>query len=67
MLLQGWAPASRVGEISEWLDAQHVYYEVTSPVPGDNVPIQLNNKGFLCLVRAYMQALICCPSITNWT
>ena len=33
-------------EISEWLDAQHVYYEVTSPVPGDNVPIQLNNKGF---------------------
>ena len=46
MLLQGWAPASRVGEISEWLDAQHVYYEVTSPVPGDNVPIQLNNKGF---------------------
>ena len=24
MLLQGWAPASRVGEISEWLDAQHV-------------------------------------------
>ena len=46
MLLQGWAPASRIGEISEWLDAQHVYYEVTSPVPGDNVPIQLNNKGF---------------------
>ena len=46
MLLQGWAPASRIEEISAWLDAQHVYYEVTSPVPGDNVPIQLNNKGF---------------------
>ena len=46
MLLQGWAPASRIEEISTWLDAQHVYYEVTSPVPGDNVPIQLNNKGF---------------------
>lgn len=46
MLLQGWAPASRIKEISEWLDAQHVYYEVASPVPGDNVPIQLNNKGF---------------------
>ena len=46
MLLQGWAPASRIPEISEWLDAQHVYYEVTSPEPGDNVPIQLNNKGF---------------------
>ncbi|WP_300703108.1 V-type ATPase 116kDa subunit family protein [Bacteroides sp.] len=46
MLLQGWAPASRIPEISAWLDAQHVYYEVTSPEPGDNVPIQLNNKGF---------------------
>lgn len=46
MLLQGWAPASRIPEISTWLDAQHVYYEVTSPEPGDNVPIQLNNKGF---------------------
>lgn len=45
MLLQGWAPASRIPEISAWLDAQHVYYEVTSPEPGDNVPIQLNNKG----------------------
>ena len=30
MLLQGWAPASRIEEISAWLDAQHVYYEVTS-------------------------------------
>lgn len=46
MLLQGWAPASRIPDISAWLDAQHVYYEVTSPEPGDNVPIQLNNKGF---------------------
>ena len=46
MLLQGWAPASKTEDISAWLDAQHVYYEVTSPVPGDNVPIQLNNKGF---------------------
>lgn len=45
MLLQGWAPASKRKEISEWLDAQHVYYEVSSPLPGDNVPIELNNKG----------------------
>lgn len=46
MLLQGWAPASKTKEITEWLDAQHVYYEVSSPLPGDNVPIELNNKGF---------------------
>ena len=46
MLLQGWAPASKTGQIADWLDAQHVYYEISSPVPGDNVPIELNNKGF---------------------
>lgn len=46
MLLQGWAPATRTQEIAEWLDEQHVYYEMASPVPGDNVPIRLNNKGF---------------------
>lgn len=46
MLLQGWAPASKTKEITEWLDAQHVYYDISSPMPGDNVPIELNNKGF---------------------
>lgn len=46
MLLQGWAPASQTKEISEWLDEQHIYYEITSPVPGDDVPIELNNKLF---------------------
>lgn len=46
MLLQGWAPVSKTGQIADWLDTQHVYYEISSPVPGDNVPIELNNKGF---------------------
>lgn len=46
MLLQGWAPASKEKEIAAWLDEQHIYYEITNPTPEDNVPIQLNNKGF---------------------
>ncbi|WP_291529223.1 V-type ATP synthase subunit I [Bacteroides sp. UBA939] len=46
MLLQGWAPASREKEIAAWLEQQNVYYEITTPTPEDNVPIQLNNKGF---------------------
>ncbi len=33
----------------------HVYYEITDPMPGDDVPIRLNNKGILCLVRADLQ------------
>lgn len=46
MLLQGWAPAIQTQEIAKWLDEQHVYYEMASPAPEDNVPIKLNNKGF---------------------
>ena len=57
MLLQGWAPASRVGEISEWLDAQHVYYEVTLSRTGRQRAYTVEQQRFLCLVRAYMQAL----------
>ncbi len=39
MLLQGWAPASRTAEITAFLDKQDAYYEITDPVPGDDVPI----------------------------
>lgn len=46
MLLEGWAPASSKPEIEAFLNDSHVYYEITDPVPGDNVPIELNNKGF---------------------
>ncbi len=46
MLLEGWAPASSKLEIEAFLNDAHVYYEITDPVPGDNVPIELNNKGF---------------------
>ncbi|GCB33929.1 V-type ATP synthase subunit I [Bacteroides faecalis] len=46
MLLEGWAPASSKLEIEAFLNDAHVYYEITDPVPGDNVPIELNNRGF---------------------
>ena len=46
MLLEGWAPASAKLEIEAYLNDAHIYYEMTDPVPGDNVPIQLNNKGY---------------------
>ncbi len=47
MLLQGWAPASCENLIREYLDDSNVYYEMVSPTPDDNVPVQLNNKGLL--------------------
>lgn len=46
MLLEGWAPASSQVAIEAYLNDAHVYYEITDPMPGDDVPIQLNNKGF---------------------
>lgn len=49
MLLQGWAPAAKVNEIVDFLEKQNVYFEVADPTPEDNVPIELNNKGFFRL------------------
>lgn len=46
MLLEGWAPAASTVEIEAYLNDTHVYYEVADPTPEDNVPIELNNKGF---------------------
>ena len=46
MLLEGWAPAASKVEIEAYLNDAHVYYEITDPTPEDNVPIELNNKGF---------------------
>ena len=49
MLIEGWAPAYSKVEIEAYLNDAHVYYEITDPMPGDNVPIRLNNKGFFAL------------------
>ena len=46
MLIEGWAPAYSKVEIEAYLNDAHVYYEITDPMPGGNVPIRLNNKGF---------------------
>ena len=46
MLIEGWAPASNKLEIEAYLNDAHIYYEITDPQPDDNVPIELNNKGF---------------------
>ena len=46
MLIEGWAPAYSKVAIEAYLNDAHVYYEITDPMPGDNVPIRLNNKGF---------------------
>ena len=55
MLLQGWAPATQIPEITNFLNQQEVYFEIADPTPEDNVPIQLNNKGFFRLFEPIMK------------
>ena len=46
MLVEGWLQAYSKVEIEAYLNDVFVYYEITDPMPGDNVFIRLNNKGF---------------------
>lgn len=55
MLLEGWIPTERVAEMTEYLRSQEVYYETAAPVPGDDVPILLENKGFFRLFEPIMR------------
>lgn len=58
MMLEGWAPASSELAIKTFLDESNVYYEISNPTSGDNVPIELNNKGLFAwfepICRLYM-------------
>lgn len=46
MMLQGWAPAKRVEEIKNYLNARSLYFDVSDPTPEDNVPIQFSNNKY---------------------
>ena len=55
MLLEGWIPVEKVDDMQKFLATQEAYYEMVDPVPGDNVPIQLNNNGFFKLFEPIMR------------
>lgn len=46
MLLQGWAPVDNVDEITRYLESKEVYFEMSDPVSGDDVPIKFKNNRF---------------------
>ena len=58
VLLEGWAPAAQIDQISKALDIKGVFYDVEDPQPDDDIPIQLSNnkfaKLFEPLTRLYM-------------
>jgi V/A-type H+-transporting ATPase subunit I len=49
MLLQGWAPKENAEEVAAYLDSQDVYYQVSDPAPGDDVPVKFRNNRFMRL------------------
>lgn len=58
MILRGWIPANDSEQLVEELNQSNAYYEIDDPQPGDDVPIQLANKGFFAwfepIAKLYM-------------
>jgi len=46
MLLQGWAPDDNMNEISQYLESKNAYFEISDPMPDDDVPIKFKNNRF---------------------
>lgn len=46
MLLQGWAPADKEQEIVSFLESMDTYFEISDPLPEDDVPIKFRNNRF---------------------
>lgn len=46
VLLEGWAPAADVDEISRQMNVKGVFFDIENPQPGDDIPIKLKNNRF---------------------
>lgn len=49
VLLQGWIPERSKEEVAKVFDGEPVFYQISRPEPGDDVPVQFNNNGFFKL------------------
>lgn len=49
VLLQGWVPEEDKAKLQAMLDNEPVFYEITKPQPGDDVPVRFNNNAFFRL------------------
>ncbi len=45
-LLVGWTLAEKEKEVTDYLDANHIYYEIENPVIEDDVPIEIKNNAY---------------------
>ncbi len=44
LLLEGWVPEKSKGALADMLNEESVFYEIREPMPGDDVPVRLNNN-----------------------
>lgn len=49
LMLEGWVPVKEKQALVELLDSQSVFYEITEPAPGDDVPVRFNNNALFRL------------------
>ena len=54
-LLVGWVPEGKDAAVVDYLDNNHVYYELTAPDFDDNVPIQIHNNKFSSLFEPILR------------
>ena len=54
-LLVGWVPEGKDTAVVDYLDTNHVYYELTAPDFDDNVPIQIHNNKFSSLFEPILR------------
>ena len=54
-LLVGWVPDGKDAAVVDYLDTNHVYYELTAPEFDDNVPIQIHNNKFSSLFEPILR------------
>ena len=58
MILEGWVPINNALEVEAFLNSSQVYYEISDPLPEDNVPIEFKNNKFFAwfepICRLYM-------------
>ena len=54
-LMVGWTLADKADDLTKWLDAQHIYYELENPAYEDDVPVKITNDGYTSLFEPILR------------
>lgn len=54
-LMVGWTLADKADELTKWLDAQQIYYELEEPAYEDDVPVKITNGSYTRLFEPILR------------